>query len=104
MAWESLFEWLCDTVESRTQLDRLAARGAVRLALKRAGFDAVSVSRGELTVVVRKVLSGTLQRMDVAEAEALCNTLAGELQLVNVEESAQRETPEQVFRRFVDGS
>ena len=38
------FEWTCNELEERCSLDRLEARGTVRLALKQAGLEARSVT------------------------------------------------------------
>ena len=44
MANSTAFEWLCEQLETHTSLDRLEARGTVRLTLKEAGLEASRVS------------------------------------------------------------
>jgi hypothetical protein len=66
------FEHQCHELEAGTSLDRLEARGTVRLALKQAGLDPRSVTAEQLGVVLEKVLPGELAARGVADAAALC--------------------------------
>src|SRR5512145_2308056 len=66
------FEHLCRELEAGTQLDRLEARGTVRLALKQAGLDPRSVTAEQLGVVLEKVLPAELAARGVGDAAALC--------------------------------
>lgn len=56
MATSTAFEWLCERIEAETALDRLEARGTVRIALKEDGLEAVSVTPGQIAVVLSRVL------------------------------------------------
>ena len=44
MAGSSAFEWLCTALEESTTLERLEARGTVRIALKEAGLEPRTVA------------------------------------------------------------
>jgi hypothetical protein len=48
MASANAFEWLCGCLESVTDLDRLEARGTVRIALKRAGLEVKMLSAEQI--------------------------------------------------------
>lgn len=92
------FEFVCSALERRTDLDRLQARGTVRLALKEAGLDARSAGVEQMQVVVDRVLPRELESRGVADADALCADLV--LGLEKVTDDAAVETPETVFRRL----
>ena len=99
MADSTAFEWLCDALESGTSLDRLEARGTVRLSLKEAGLAAASVTGKQLAVVVERVLPSELGARGIEDAEAVCLRLAGQLgQLADGAEQA--DSPEAVFARL----
>jgi hypothetical protein len=69
------FEIVCSGLESRTALGRLAARGAVRLALRGSGFDPADVSVAQMRIVLQRVLGNELGRLGVADAEVVCQAL-----------------------------
>jgi len=98
MADAAAFEFICERLEARTSLDRLAARGTVRIALKQAGLDARSVTPQQMGVVVEKVLAAELQTRGVDGAAALCRELAALVRGLGDGEST--ETPDTVFRRL----
>ncbi len=56
MATSTAFEWLCDELETKTTLDRLEARGTVRIALKQAGLEATSATAAQIAVVLTRIL------------------------------------------------
>jgi hypothetical protein len=99
MASSSAFEWLCRELEERTSLDRLEARGTVRIALKQAGLQAESVTGGQLAVVLARVLPGELTGRGIEDAENVCQKLADGLREIPGDPSSH-ETPEAVFARL----
>lgn len=102
MADSTAFDWLCSQLEGETSLDRLEARGTVRLALKSAGLDARNVTAEQLRVVIDKVMKSELAARGIGDAAAVCSRLASGLA------SAARtfatdgggETPDAVFSRL----
>ena len=92
------FTHVCETLEARTQLDRLQARGTVRLALKQAGLDPAAVTTREMGVVVEKILPGELRSRGVASPESLCAELRTSLAALPREQVG--ETPDAVFERL----
>ena len=76
MADSKAFTTLCEELERASSLDRLEARGTVRLALKQAGLEANAVSASQLAVVVEKILPAELRTRGVDNPDALCGQLA----------------------------
>jgi hypothetical protein len=100
MALSPAFEYVCGELESRTGLDRLAARGTVRLTLKDIGLDPSSVQTDQMVYVVTKLLPQQLAGRGVDGAETLCEDVAQGV--VRVAGGAVPETPESVFARLGD--
>jgi hypothetical protein len=94
----SAFEAACSCLEKSGSLDRLAARGTVRLALKQAGLDPKAVTARELVVVARRLLPAELQARGVADSEALCTRIAKALE--SVDSGSSGDTPEAIFARL----
>lgn len=93
------FDWICGELERLTALDTLAARGTVRLALKKAGLEARSVSSQQLAVVARRVLAGELQARGIENADQVCQNLVTTLES-HAPASSGGESPEEVFKRL----
>jgi hypothetical protein len=102
MADAEAFDYVCDYLEQNSALDRLAARGTIRIALKQAGLEARTVSPEQMTVVVEKILPKELGSRGVAEAERICTDL--ESGLAKLDAGAATETPDAVFKRLGGGS
>lgn len=100
MAESRAFDFLCDALERETSLDRLAARGTVRIALKEAGLEARTAQATQLLVVVEKLLPGELTNRGVADAAAVCARLRQGLAGLGDEGGAAAETPDAVFARL----
>jgi len=95
---DSAFDFLCDELERVTSLDRLEARGTVRIAVKQAGLDPRQATPAELAVVVEKVLSDELSTRGIESPESVCSALAKRVAVCRAGES--RETPEAIFARL----
>jgi len=103
MADSATFEWMCGALEAATDLDRLAARGTLRLALREAGLEAATVSAAQMHVVLQKILPGELTDRGVGAAAELCRRLEGELDrqhLGGASAGADDRSPEAVFARL----
>ncbi len=98
MADSPAFELACSSIEEGTDLDRLEARGTVRLALKAAGFVASSVTGHELSVVAKNVLPAELESRGIADASGICQRLA--VSLAGVQDVKTADSPEAVFARL----
>lgn len=102
MADSEAFDFVCDQLEQATSLDRLAARGTVRLALKQAGLEARTVAPDEMAVVVEKLLPKELVTRGVEGGEAVCARIRQGLGGLSPTKSV--ETPDAVFRRLGGGA
>jgi hypothetical protein len=85
MAESAAFEAACTCLEQGGALDRLAARGTIRIALKQAGLEPKAVTARQLAVVLEKLLPAELASRGVASPDELC---------------ARADTPEAVFARL----
>jgi hypothetical protein len=105
MAGTGAFEWLCTALEESTTLERLEARGTVRIALKEAGLEPRAVTPAEMRVVVQKVLPRELRQRGVQNEMALCDRLVAGLQALETQAgAAATDTPDAIFRRLGGGA
>lgn len=98
MADSAAFERASEELENRTSLDRLEARGTIRLLLKEAGLDAKRVRSLELRKVAEKLLAKELENRGVSDPAAAVAAIVAAL--VGVPDSADSESPEDVFARL----
>jgi len=99
MANSSGFDWLAEALEEATSLDRLEARGTLRIALKNAGLDAASASVKELKVVLEKVMPAELEARGISHAAKACADLARGIEAV-ADDDSRAESPADVFARL----
>ncbi|MGH0035027.1 MAG: hypothetical protein ACQGVK_08355 [Myxococcota bacterium] len=99
MADSAAFDFVCEQLQQETSLDRLEARGTVRLALKQAGLEARSVTPDQMKVVMDKVLPGELASRGIENVDGVCQKAAQGLSGVEAGDSAV-EAPDEVFRRL----
>lgn len=98
-AGASLFDAAADALEAHCELDRLAARGTLRLLLKEAGFDPKAIVRDELIKVLEALLPGALGERGVGESDAVLAAVLGAVQRAeDVESNGER--PERIFARL----
>lgn len=69
------FTIVADRLSEFTDLDRLAARGTVRLVFKKAGLDVKCFGLDDLEAVFTKVMPGELTARGCADALAACDTI-----------------------------
>ncbi len=93
------FDWICEKIEQRSSLSRLEARGTVRLALKKAGHDATTVTPQQMSVVLEKLLPGEFESRGVKGGAQICATLEPLLARLSAD-GTSAEAPEQVFARL----
>jgi hypothetical protein len=98
LADSAAFGWTCAELEKATDLDRLEARGTVRIALKSAGLEASSVRPDQMRVVIEKVLPAELVSRGIPDADSLCALLAA--RVGSVDPGADGESPDEVFSRL----
>ena len=94
----SIFDLTADELESRSNFEKLEARGTVRLALKGAGLDAREVTASQMAVVFTRLMPNELSARGVENPESICEAIVGVLKSARVETNAS--SPEEVFRRL----
>jgi hypothetical protein len=99
-----MFDRMAEQLEQLSSLNRLEARGTIRLALKQAGLNPGSVTSDQMKVVLHKVLAGELTSRGIDDAEALCERLAGDLDAAGLEAGAACDRPEEIFQRLGRGA
>lgn len=100
MADSPVFDFLADAIERETSLDRLEARGTVRLALKQAGLGSRTVTGEQMKVVVRSVLPAELVSRGVADQAALCARLGEAIDHAGFDDGDDESSPDAVFARL----
>jgi hypothetical protein len=98
MAGRALFDRLCEELERGTELARLAARGAVRLALREGGLEADTLTPRQVEAILRHLLPAELRKCGVAEPEAVCAALGA--RLAADAPAPDVAAPEDMFRRI----
>jgi hypothetical protein len=74
-----LFDLAAEKLEGRTDMDRLAARGTLRIALKEAGLDAQKLTVPQLRAVFEKLMPKELEARGVNDAAATCQAAMNEI-------------------------
>jgi hypothetical protein len=95
----SAFDWVSDELARHSGMSALEARGTLRLLLRDAGIDSKLVNKGQLAVVVARLLPAALTKLRVPEALAVCERIALALQSAEVAASHQV-SPEDIFGRI----
>lgn len=98
MSDSKAFDFACTELERSTSLDRLEARGTVRIALKQAGLQASSVSAHQMGVVMTELMPAELQTRGVEDAAGICARIRDGLGSLPDEGAA--DAPEAVFARL----
>ena len=97
----AIFDLIAEKLEERTSLEKLEARGTVRLALKESGLDPRGVTAAEMRVVLDRVMPAELRTRGVADPDRICEALSADLRGLGPEaEQPATESPEAIFRRL----
>jgi hypothetical protein len=96
-----LFDLAAEKLEGGTNMDRLAARGTLRIALKEAGLDAHKLTIPQLRAIFEKLMPKELDARGVSDAVAACGAIIDEItgsaDAVNIASSA---SPDDIFKRL----
>ena len=96
-----LFDFAAERLEQHTSLDRLAARGTLRLALKAAGLSPTGLRVEQLRVVLEKVLPDELEKCGVDGARGVCSGISAALANVSVaDQTPESADADEIFRRL----
>jgi hypothetical protein len=102
VANSTAFDFVCEELELRSSLDRLEARGTVRLALKQAGLDSRTTTPDQMKIVCEKILPAELSARGVDGLDALSCSLIDGLGSLTAEPVA--DSPDTVFQRLGGGA
>jgi len=98
-----LFDFAAERLEQQTSLDRLAARGTLRIALKAAGLSPNGLRVRPLGVVLERVLPAELEKRGVEDARMVCAKLATALAGASIRgEASDSADTDEIFRRLGD--
>ncbi len=97
---DSLFEFVAARLEERTELDKLEARGTLRIALKDTGLDPRSVTADQMAVMLTRAMPKELTSRGIERADEICRGLATAAKAFQAVLPPAAESPEDVFRRL----
>ena len=96
-----LFDVAAENLERATDMDRLAARGTLRIAVKEAGLDPHTLTVPQLRAVFEKLMPKQLEAQGVSNAaaasQAMMSEIAGSAEEIDIASSA---SPDDVFKRL----
>ncbi len=96
-----LFDIAAETLEGSTEMDRLAARGTLRIALKEAGLDAHKLTIQQLRAVFEKLMPKELDARGVSDTAVACKATMDEIaRSTDAIEIASSASPDDVFKRL----
>jgi hypothetical protein len=100
----SIFDFVSDELERLTKLEKLEARGTVRLALKAAGLDVRTVTTPQMVATLQKVMPNEIRARGVEHGDKICQTIVTSLEAAHPGSGAVNpESPEAIFRRLAQG-
>ena len=95
------FDLICEKLEELTLLNRLEARGTLRIALKESGLEVKTVGSDQLEVVLERVLPQHLRDRGVEDPEKICQLLVDAIPSVCADDSTgSADSPEAIFERL----
>ena len=96
-----LFDLAAEQLESHTDLDRLEARGTLRLAVKEAGLDPKDISLNQLKVVFGKVMPRELQVRGIEAAATTCKTIMEVItRTADPTDAGTKDSADEIFHRL----
>jgi len=100
MSSSAVFEWACGLLETSSGMNRLQARGTLRLVLSSAGLDTATLTGRQMRVVAAKLLAKELRARAIANPEAICEALTHIPADVEAAAGLLHQTPEDIFKRL----
>jgi hypothetical protein len=96
-----LFDIAAEKLEGSTDMDRLASRGTIRIALKNAGLDTRDLTLRQLRVVFEQLMPKELEARGVTEAVATCNSVMDEIaKAARGADPKALNSPDEIFKRL----
>ncbi|HTF35892.1 MAG TPA: hypothetical protein VK714_19585 [Myxococcota bacterium] len=100
MADSAVFDFVSEELERTTNLDRMEARGTLRLLLKQALFDSKTLNVSQMQMVIDRLLAAHLCRCGVENPESVCEGLTRNLKAKGFGPSVA-ESPDEIFGRML---
>ena len=95
------FDRAAEKLESLSDLDRLEARGTLRISLKEAGLSDKNLTLPQLEAVFDKVMPQQLEARAIDDAETVCRAVMKEIRLAGVAATAASgASSDEVFGRL----
>ena len=97
----TLFDIAAERLEEGSDMDRLEARGTLRLAVKEAGLDVQNLTVQQLRAVFEKLMPKELEARGVVDAAATCKAVMKEI--ATAASAADLDTtnsPDEIFKRL----
>ncbi len=96
-----LFDLAAEKLEGSTDMDRLAVRGTLRIALKEAGLDAKKLTIPQLRAAFEKLMPKELDARGVSDAAAMCKATMDEIaRSADAIDIVSSTSPDDVFKRL----
>ncbi len=95
-----LFAAAAKQLEQETNLDRLEARGTLRIALKEVGLDAKNLTFPQITVVFDKIMPQQLEDRAVENSESVCCKVMSDLKASGLESATSQTSSDEIFSRL----
>ncbi len=96
-----LFDLTAERLEHHTSLDRMEARGTLRIALKEAGLDPQSIALTQLYVLFEKVMPGELKSRGVRDSDVVCRAVMDDVTSSwTAAGTPSPASPDDIFRRL----
>jgi hypothetical protein len=92
------FTIVADRLCELSDLDRLEARGTIRLAFKQAGVDVGCFGMDELEAVFSRVMPGELEARGCSDSQAICEAIMSSLDGALPETAAR--SSDEIMRRL----
>ncbi len=100
----TLFDFASDRLEHHAGLDRLEARGTLRIALKAAGLEPKNLTGAQMQVVFERLMPGELDSRGVSNMQDVCAAVLADLaDARDATADASATSPDEIFRRLADG-
>ena len=97
----TLFDVAAERLEAGAKMERLAARGTLRLAVKEAGLDAQNLTLPQLRAVFQKLMPKELEARGVSDAEATCRAMMDQIaRSADANDIASPTLPDEIFKRL----
>ncbi len=95
-----LFDHAAAQLERHTDLDRLEARGTLRLAIKLAGLEAKRLTLHQLEAVFEKVMPEQLAVRGIDSTATTCSTVMAEIARTAETIEAGGDNSDEIFQRL----